>query len=110
MEEKSVRKKNKKELKKAQRLKVLIGVDLCACAGGHKLRCNGVCRESHRDERTGQIVCEELYNIQTSEVKSDNKKRPKRDWKYGRQKDIDDNKQGKQNRREKIERDSSRGV
>ena len=110
MEEKTASKKNNKELKKAQRLKVLVGIDLCACGGGHKLRCHGVCRESHRDARTGQIVCAELYNIQTSEVKSNDKKRPKRDWKYGRQKDIDDNNQGKQNRREKRERDSSIGV
>lgn len=107
MKEEGSRKKDKKESKKAQRLKVLVGVDLCACSGGHKTQCKGSCRESHTDRKTGKVVCSELYQIGDSEVKSDSKKKPKRNWKYGRQKDIDENKQSKQDRREKRERDFS---
>lgn len=98
----------KSDHKKIQRLKFLVGIDFCACAGGHKLRCHGSCRETHMDSKTGQVECMELYQIDSSEVKSDGKKKSKRDWKYSRQKDVDDNKQSKQNRRDKRERDFSR--
>lgn len=93
--------------KKIQRLKFLVGIDLCACAGGHKLLCHGSCRKCHTDTKTGQVKCGELYTIDSSEVKSDDKKKSKRDWKYGRQKGIDENKQDKQDRRKKRERDFS---
>lgn len=105
MEKKGDYKQDKRVSKKAQRLRGLIGVDLCACAGGHKLRCSGICRESHVDGQTGHVECGELYQIGSSEVKSDGQKKPKRDWKYGRQKNIDENRQDKQNRHKKRERD-----
>jgi hypothetical protein len=92
------RKKDKKGLKKAQRLKVLVGLDICACAGGHKLQCHGVCRESHQDV-TGRVSCGELYRIEDSEIKSD---KPKRNWKKNRDTDRDES---KQNRLKKRERD-----
>lgn len=95
------RKKDSKGQKKALRLKALIGVDICACAGGHKLRCHGVCRESHRNT-AGQVVCAELYRIEDFEIKSD---KPKKNWKNKRDVDKDENKQRKQDRRKKRERD-----
>lgn len=53
---------NKKAIKRAARLRNLLGVDLCACGAMHTLKCEGVCRESHRDEN-GKVNCNELYHV-----------------------------------------------
>lgn len=50
---------------KIERLKPLIGVDMCACAPMNVLKCYGVCRKKHTDER-GRVACGELYQIDTS--------------------------------------------
>lgn len=99
------RNKKKKEQKKIERLKRLLDIDLCACSGGHQLRCHGVCKESHTNPKTGEIECRELYQIDYSDTKQGKPRRPKRTWKYGRQKEENENKQSKQHRREKIQRD-----
>lgn len=99
--------KKKREQKRTEQLKLLLGIDFCACGGGHKLRCHGACRESHTSEKTKRVECGELYQIDRSEANQGNSRRPRRTWKFGRQKDIDENKQSKQQRREKRERDRS---
>ena len=101
------RNKKKKEQKKIERLKRLLGIDLCACGGGHQLRCQGVCKESHTNPKTEKVECGELYQIDYSIVKQGKSRRPKRTWKYGRQREENENKQSKQQRREKIQRDSA---
>jgi len=102
------RNKRKREQKRIERLKRLLSIDLCACEGGHQLQCCGICRESHINPETGQVKCEEIYQIDRSIVKSGSKRRPKRTWKYGRQKEEKDNQYDKQQRREKRERDQSK--
>lgn len=101
--------KKKKESKKKERLKRLFGIDLCACA--YQLQCYGICRRHHVNFDTGKIECGELYQIDHSIVKKeDDSCRSKRTWKYGRQKEGDENTLIKQQRRKKMERDQSRGV
>ncbi len=102
------RNKKKREKKKFERLKRLLNIDLCACGSAHKLRCCGPCRECHMDSSTRNVKCGAMYQIDHSEVKSDTSLRPKRDWKYGRQKEGNENKLGKQQRRDKRERDQSK--
>ena len=99
------RNKKKREQKRIERLKRLLGIDLCACGGGHKLRCQGICRECHTNSNTKKVECVAVYQIDRSEVKQSDSRRPKRTWKYGRQKEGNENKQSKQERREKMERD-----
>lgn len=99
------RNKNKREQKKIERLKRLLGIDLCACGGGHQLQCHGTCRESHMSSKTGRIECGEMYQIDRSIVKPSGSRRPRRTWKYGRQKEGNENKHNKERRREKMERD-----
>lgn len=98
------RNKKKREQKRNDRLKRLLNIDLCACGGGHKLRCRGTCRKSHTNPKTSVIECVALYQIDRSDIKQDGSRRPKRTWKYGDQKDGDENKHTKQQRREKWER------
>ncbi len=92
--------KRTKEQKKTHRLKRLVGVDLCACAGGHKLKCQGVCRKIHTDQ-TGKVTCIALYQVEINPKPQ----QKKRDWKFGRQKELDDNKEAKSHRIQKRERD-----
>lgn len=99
--------KKKRECKKLNRLKILVGIDLCACGGGHRLKCSGVCRECHTNSKSGQVECLAMYRIEQSEVKEGGSRRPKRSWKYGRQKEGSENKQAKDRRRERRERDYS---
>lgn len=101
------RKKNKQELKKTERLRRLLGIDLCACVGDHRLRCDGVCRERHTNTKTGRVECGEMYRIEYSEVKQGGPRRPKRGWRFGRQKEGNENKLDKEHRREKRDRDRS---
>jgi hypothetical protein len=91
--------------KKREQLNILAGIDLCACGGGDRLRCHGICRKSHIDSKTKRVECGELYQIDRPEVNQSSSRRPRRTWKFGRQKDVDENKQSKQQRREKRERD-----
>jgi hypothetical protein len=105
MENEKGHNKKKREEKKTQRLRRLSGLDLCACGGGDRLRCKDKCREKHTSKTTGQVMCGELYHVESPPDKSGGKKRSKRTWRYGRQKDIDANQQSKQKRREKIERE-----
>lgn len=99
------RNKKKREQKKIERLKRMLGIDLCAC--GHQLRCHGKCRENHTNISTGKVECGECYQIDRSEVKQGGPRRPKRTWKYGRQKEVNENQQDKNRRRERRERDRS---
>jgi hypothetical protein len=100
--------KRKREQKKIERIKILIGTDLCACGGGNKLRCEGSCRKCHINSSTGQVECGAMYQIDSSVIKQSGSRRPKRDWKYGRQKEVNENKLGKEQRREKRERNLSK--
>lgn len=99
--------KKKREQKKNERLKRLLGIDLCACGGGHQLKCSGVCRECHTNSNNGNVECSIAYRIEQSEVKQGNTNKPRRTWKYGRQKEGNENKQAKDRRRERRERDQS---
>jgi len=107
MENEKGHNKNKKERRKNERLLRRVGLDLCACGGGHRLECSGVCRKIHTDIKTRRVECQEMYRIDHSTAKQDNHRRPKRTWKFGRQKEEADNKQSKQRRRERLERDQS---
>ncbi len=51
---------------KLERLKPLIGIDMCACAPMNALKCHGECRERHAYDDKGKVVCGELYQIDTS--------------------------------------------
>jgi len=99
--------KKKREQKKIERLKILLGIDLCACGGGHQLKCQGACKETHTNPKTGRTECGECYQIDRSVVKQDGPRRPRRTWKYGRQKEGNENKQAKDQRRERWQRDQS---
>lgn len=99
--------KKDREHKKNERLKRLLNIDFCACGVSNNLKCKGICREKHTNSNTGQVECGELYQIQQSDVKQSGSRRPKRDWKFGRQKEAKDNKQDKQDRRDKMHRDKS---
>ena len=101
------RNKKKREQKKIERLKRLLGIDLCACGGGHQLRCYGRCREAHTNLKIGKVECGECYQIDRSTVKQGGSRRPRRTWKYGRQKEGNENKQAKDRRRERWQRDRS---
>lgn len=101
------RNKKKREQKKNERLKRLLGLDLCACGGGHQAKCHGVCREGHTNSNTGRVECGECYQIDRSVVKQGGPRRQKRTWKFGRQKEGNENKQSKDRRRERRERDRS---
>lgn len=99
--------KKKREQKKMERLKRLLGIDFCACSGGHQSKCGGVCRKAHTSPKTGVMECNECYQIDRSLVKQNGPRRPKRTWKYGRQKEGNENKHAKDKRREKRDRDRS---
>jgi hypothetical protein len=83
----------------------LVGIDLCACGGGHQLRCHGECRQHHTNPKSGRVECGELYQINDSNIKHDDSTRPRRAWRYGRQKEGDDKRRNKLQRQEKRERD-----
>lgn len=101
------RNKKKREQKKIERLQRFFGIDLCACGGGNQIKCHGVCRESHTNSKTGKIECEEMYYTDRPPSKQSGSRSQKRSWRYGRQKDVDENKLGKQQHRDKRERDRS---
>lgn len=52
-----------KKLRRIERLRRLSGVDLCACGGGHLLKCGGICRETHIDLSTKVVRCGEKYRV-----------------------------------------------
>jgi len=104
MTEKNIRSKSQREQKKKARLSRLSGIDLCACAGGHKLRCEGPCRASHTPSGSSVVECDECYRIERDMVTNKDQKR-KKTWRYGRQRDEEDSQQVKQARRKKIDRD-----
>jgi len=60
---------SKKE-NKAQRLRRLMGIDMCACGGMNTLRCEGVCRQ-RRLMPDGQVQCSAVYQIGWSDIKRD---------------------------------------
>lgn len=94
----------KREDKKNRRLKRFVGIELCACGGGHKLKCEGECRDHHTKDN-GLVECISIYKIDDSMIGKDKSKRSKRTFKYGKQRDGDENQRAKQNRREKLEKD-----
>lgn len=101
------RNKKNREQKKIARLMRLLGIDLCACGGGQKLKCQGVCREHHTNPKTGKVECVALYQVDCSEVKRNNSRRSKLDRKQDNKKNVDESKLAKDQRRGKIERDRS---
>lgn len=100
------RKQEKSNKKKADRLIKFVGLDLCACCSGHQKKCEGKCREAHTNPNTGRVECGELYQVDCQEVRQRGQK-PKRGWKFGKQKESGEHKDAKQSRREKIDRDRS---
>lgn len=107
------RNKKKRERKRIERLKLLLNIDFCACGGGNQLKCTNLCRELHTNSKTKMVECGEMYQIDDPFVSKNDLRRPRRKWKYGRQKENIENKENdnnrmiKQRRREKIERDRS---
>lgn len=101
------RNKEKRKQKRIDRLLRLAGIEFCACGGGDQLKCENVCREAHTNPKTGIVECGELYTINCSELKRGGSRKPKRGWKFGRQKELNENKESKQGRRQKIARDRS---
>ena len=81
--------KARREEKKKDRLRRLMGIDLCACGGGNKKRCEDVCRQHHINDKTGRVECGECYQIGSQEIRSGDKRKPRRTWKYGTQKNND---------------------
>jgi len=100
------RNKSKREQKKTERLMRLVGIDFCACGAEYHLRCCGRCRETHMNSTTNRVECNEAYQVDRSDIKSDKPRRPKRTWKYGRQQEGNENRRIKQQRGEKRQRDS----
>lgn len=109
MAEENGRNRRKQDAKKIVRLRLLSGIDLCACCGGHKLTCHGVCRSSHTDPATGAILCHERYRIQDF-VEDEGGRKPRRNWKHGRQNTDEENQSTKDRRREKRARTIYDGV
>ncbi len=107
MSKENVENRSMRKQKKTDRLKRLLGIDLCACGGGHKIRCKGVCRERHTNSKTGKIECVALYQIDNLVVGQDDQRGRGKSWKYGRQKNTDDSVSDKDQRRKKRERDRS---
>ncbi len=101
------RKQEKSKQKKAERLVKFAGLDLCACCSGHQKKCEGECREAHTNSNSGRVECGELYQIDYKELNRKGSKRPKRGWKFGKQKESGEHKDAKQSRRKKIDRDRS---
>ena len=99
---KDATKQKKKKLDKAERLKILLNVDLCACGTLHGLKCEGVCRQSHTNSN-GVVECPALYTVDTSLVKINTKKKKKD------KNSVDDNsdKTSEKNRR-RTRRDNSK--
>ncbi len=93
--------KRKREQKKINMLKLLFNIDLCACGGGHRLRCRGICRKVHTNSSTKMVECGECYQVSLEQ----NERRPKRTWKYGHQKERNERLEKQQRRREKFEKD-----
>jgi len=101
------RNRKKREQKKFEKLRRLLGIDLCACGGGNQSKCRGLCREARINSKTGLVECIACYQIDPSVVKQRVSRRPKRTWRYGRQKEGNENQQAKDKRRERFERDRS---
>lgn len=94
----------RKEQRKYKRLHLLVDIDLCACCGGHQLKCSGICRESHTDPKTKLVECGEMYRIDLRS-QSNRKSNRKRD------NDIDENRHAKIKRSIKfVKRESDEGV
>ncbi len=101
------RKQEKSNQKKAERLIKFAGLDLCACCSGHQKKCEGVCREVHTNPKTGHTECGELYQVDCKDLNCKGSKRPKRGWKFGKQKESAEHKDAKQSRKKKMDRDKS---
>ena len=99
------RKQEKSNQKKMDRLVKFAGLDLCACCSGHQKKCEDVCREAHTNPKTGLVECGELYRVDCQELTRKGSKRPKRGWKFGKQKESTEHKDAKQDRKKKIDRD-----
>jgi hypothetical protein len=98
------RNKIKREKKKFERLRRLVGVDLCACGDGYKSKCKGICREAHRNPKSGEVECIACYQIDPLTINPGGTKRQKRTWRYGRQKEENENQRAKNRRRERWQR------
>lgn len=96
--------KKKRGSKKAKQQHNLIGIDLCACAGGDRLKCQGPCRKRHMN--SGVVECGALYHIDTAVVKKSNPSRAKKRGKE-MEEERNENILGKQQRRKKRERDQT---
>lgn len=97
------RNKKKREQKKQDKLIGLANIDFCACGSYGCLKCQGVCRKTHVNPKTGIVECAECYQI--DKFTASKKKKSRRTWKYGRQNDAEENQKIKRQRREKRERD-----
>lgn len=89
MKKEDQNKETKKRKEKADRLRSLIGIDLCACGPLNHLKCHNACRKAHKDQH-GQVVCTAKYQIDPAIFNFKKQKRkgkqkgenvgPKQDW------------------------------
>jgi len=70
-------KEQTKRDKKIAKLKLLLGVDFCACGTMYADRCDGICRVSHTNEK-GAVQCYELYQVDPALVRPKRGKHKKR--------------------------------
>lgn len=96
---KGMTKERKKKIANANRLRPYLDVDMCACCP--LMECEGICRETHRND-AGEVICYELYQIDRSLIilKEKDKKRGRRVDKVDTQEHSDE----KRRRRDKIQR------
>ena len=106
MKEKHDSKEGKRKKLKMERLRPLIGVDLCACGPINCLKCSGPCRESHKDQH-GQVICFSKYQVDTSIFNVKRNKRRPRDEEEDRPKTYNE-RIGTQKSRQKRDRNRDR--
>jgi len=59
-----------KSEKRNERLRNLVGIDLCACGGGHKVKCDGICRQNHIKNNEG-VKCPAVYQVHLRDHEDD---------------------------------------
>lgn len=96
---KSMTKERKKKIAKANQLRPFLNVDMCACCS--LMKCEGICRETHRND-AGEVICFELYQIDPALINL--KEKDKRRDKRVDQTDTQDHSDDKRRRRDKIQR------
>lgn len=96
---------NKNEHKRFERLKKFFDIDLCSCGNGDKLKCHGICRQNHTNQKTGIVKCEELYQINNYDIQKINKRKSNKKYKSDSNQDQSHDRKIKQKHRQKRDHD-----